>query len=126
MNFKLKSSLGLIFGCMLMAQTSDLTIRLKGVGPIVRRTAQYSCDATGMKLGLPKGTFPVEYINAGESSLALLPIHNQTMIFANVTAGSGARYVAQGYQWWEAAGRSITLRQEFGPSPMESVCQPAK
>lgn len=105
---------------------SELTVRLDGVGPISRRTVHYQCDASSAKLGLPQGAFDVEYISAGESSLALLPIHKKTMVFSSVSAASGVRYVARDYQWWEAAGRGVSLRQESPSGVIESVCQKVK
>jgi membrane-bound inhibitor of C-type lysozyme len=45
------------------------------------------------------------------------------IIFANVLSGSGARYAAQQYIWWEAAGRSVTLTSETLEGKMESTCQ---
>lgn len=57
---------------------------------IIRAT--YSCDG---------GTaFPVQYLNAGENHLAILPVEGTERIFVNVIAGSGARYVSGQYEWW--------------------------
>jgi membrane-bound inhibitor of C-type lysozyme len=104
------------------ALASDLSIHLSGVGPLSRKTVQYQCDAEASKLGLPKGAFSVEYINAGGNGLAVLPISGKSLIFVNVFSGSGARYVAQQYTWWEEAGRSISLRLDSLDSKLESTC----
>ena len=101
----------------------DVTIHLGGVSPVSRQVIQYQCDASGPKLGLPKGPFPIEYINGGGNSLALLPISGKTLIFVNVVSGSGARYAAQQYMWWEEAGRRVSLRRETLTETTESVCQ---
>jgi membrane-bound inhibitor of C-type lysozyme len=101
----------------------DFTIHLSGVSPVSRQVIQYQCDASGAKLGLPKGPFPIEYINGGGNSLALLPISGNTLVFVNVRSGSGARYVAQQYIWWEEAGRRVSLRRETLTETTESVCQ---
>ena len=114
------------FGVFLYAATafaSDVIIHLEGVAPITRQLIQYQCDAGATKLGLPKGPFPVEYINGGGNSLAVLPISGKPVIFANVLSASGARYVAQQYTWWEAAGRTVSLRSESLAGKLESTCQ---
>jgi membrane-bound inhibitor of C-type lysozyme len=105
------------------ALAGDLTIHLEGIAPVSRKLVQYQCDANASKLGLPKGPFGVEYINAGGNSLALLPISGKALIFANVTSGSGARYMAQQYTWWEAQGRSISLRSDSLTGSSETTCQ---
>ena len=81
-----------------------MTIHLSGSQPVSRKTVQYQCDAKGAAIGLPAAAFPVEYINGGGNSLAVVPIHGNSLIFANVTSGSGARYAAGQYIWWEAGG----------------------
>jgi len=113
-------------GVLLYAATglaSDVAIHLEGMAPVTRQLIQYQCDAEATKLGLPKGPFPVEYINGGGNSLAVLPISGKTLIFANVLSASGARYVAQQYTWWEAAGRTVSLRSESLAGTLESNCK---
>lgn len=105
------------------AQATDLTVHLTGTEPLSRQLVRYQCDATGTKMGLPSGPFSVEYINGGGNSLAILPLSGKSVIFANVLSGSGARYAAQQYIWWEAAGRSITLSSDSLSGKMQSTCQ---
>jgi membrane-bound inhibitor of C-type lysozyme len=105
------------------ALAADVTFHLPGVGPVSRQVVHYQCDARASKLGLPKGQFAVEYVNGGGNSLAVLPIAGRPLIFANVLAGSGARYAAQQYVWWEEAGRTVSLRSESLAGMMESTCQ---
>ena len=105
------------------AFAGDVIIHLDGVAPISRQVIQYQCDAAAQRLGLPKGSFGVEYINGGGNSLAVLPISGKALIFANRVFGSGARYVAQQYVWWEEAGRSVSLRRESLEGKMETTCQ---
>ncbi len=105
------------------AVAGDVVIHLDSAAPVSRQVIRYQCDANASKLGLPDGPFPVEYINGGGNSLAVLPISGKAMIFANVLSGSGARYAAQQYIWWEAAGRSVTLTSETLAGKMESTCQ---
>lgn len=85
----------------------DLTIHLPGTATVSRKVVKYQCDSTGSKIGLPADAFPVEYINAGGNSLVVVPVSGKTMIFANVVAASGARYVAGQFTWWEAGGGVI-------------------
>jgi membrane-bound inhibitor of C-type lysozyme len=111
------------FGLFNKAQATDLTVHLTGTDPLSHQIVRYQCDATGTKMGLPAGPFSVEYINGGGNSLAVLPLSGKSVIFANVLSGSGARYAAQQYIWWEAAGRSITLSSDSLSGKMQSTCQ---
>ena len=52
----------------------------------------YSCDG-----GTP---FEVQYINAGENNLALLPVDGSERVFVLTVSASGARYVAGAQEWW--------------------------
>lgn len=103
-----------IAGVMLIAGTGvsilaeDLSVRLPGV-EVTRIHASFECGTDGVALGLPSGPFTVEYLNAGENHLAVLPIHGQALVFANVISGSGARYAAGRYIWWDAGARGVTL-----------------
>jgi membrane-bound inhibitor of C-type lysozyme len=104
------------------AGATDLTIHLKGSGAISRSMAQYRCDAQGAKMGLPAGSFSVEYLNGAGNSLAILPVHGSSLIFANVMSGSGARYAAGEYIWWDAAGRSVSFSSDSMAGKMRSEC----
>jgi membrane-bound inhibitor of C-type lysozyme len=105
-----------------IAAATDLTIHLKGTEAMSRVTARYECDAQGVKMGLPAGSFEVEYLNGAGNSLAILPIGGKLLIFSNVVSGSGARYAAGQYIWWEAAGRSISLSSDSIAGSMRSEC----
>jgi membrane-bound inhibitor of C-type lysozyme len=98
----------LLAGAGSLARAEDLSVRLPGV-EVTRIHASFECGADGVALGLPAGTFTVEYLNAGENHLAVLPIHGQALVFANVVSGSGARYAAGRYIWWDAGARGVTL-----------------
>ncbi len=119
------------FGVALISSTgfaaaADLNIPLGKEASVERLTAEFRCDAEGVKLGLPAGPFIVEYINGGGNSLAVLPIHEKPMIFANVVAADGARYAAGRYIWWDAPGRSITLSADTADGHKQSDCQGAE
>ncbi|MBB6142339.1 membrane-bound inhibitor of C-type lysozyme [Silvibacterium bohemicum] len=110
------------FGYGSLAAATDLTIHLKGSQPLSRITLQYQCDEQGVKMGLPAGPFPVEYVNGGGNSLAILPVGKNTLIFANIISGSGARYAANQYIWWDAAGRGTTFSSDSLAGKMQSAC----
>jgi membrane-bound inhibitor of C-type lysozyme len=104
------------------ATATELTIHLNGSQPISRKTVQYQCDAQGVAMGLPATAFPVEYVNGAGNSLAILPVHGASLIFANVNSGSGARYAASDFIWWDAAGRSTSFSSDSIAGKMRSEC----
>jgi len=106
-----------------LAGASDLTIRLNGSQPISRNTVKYKCDAQGAKMGLPGGVFSVEYINGAGNSLAIVPVGGNSLIFANVVSGSGARYASGEYIWWDAGGRGTTLSSDSLAGKVSSDCR---
>ena len=93
----------------LSAAATDLTISLTGSEPFTRYTAKFQCDGHAAALGLPTGTFQVEYLNGNGNSLAVLPIGGRSLIFTNVASASGARYAADQYIWWDAGARGVHL-----------------
>lgn len=98
---------------------TDLTIRLPDSPAITRQSIEYQCDANGPKIGVPSGRFSVEYIDGGGNSLVVVPMSGNALIFANVIAGSGARYTTQQYTWWEAKG-AVTLSSDSLNGKIES------
>jgi membrane-bound inhibitor of C-type lysozyme len=111
-----------VLSCSILAGATDLTIHLNGSQPITRNTVKIQCDAQGSKMGLPAGVFSVEYLNGAGNSLAVVPVGGKALIFANVVSGSGARYAAGEYIWWDAAGRGITFSSDSLAGKMQSVC----
>ncbi|MGB0125822.1 MAG: MliC family protein [Silvibacterium sp.] len=105
-----------------LAAATDVTIHLKGSEPVARSTIRYQCDGQGPKMGLPATTFAVEYINGAGNSLAILPVNGISLVFANVISGSGARYAAGQYIWWDAAGRSVSFSSDSLSGKMRSEC----
>ena len=98
----------LLSGIAATCPAEDLTVSLRGV-EITRIQATFNCGAEGVALGLPSGPFTVEYLNAGDNHLAVLPLNGKKLVFANVISGSGARYAAGRYIWWDAGSRGVTL-----------------
>jgi membrane-bound inhibitor of C-type lysozyme len=108
-------------GCSRFAGATDLAIHLNGSGPLTRQTVQYRCDAQAAAVGLPAAAFPVEYINGAGNSLAVVEVHGNSMIFANINSGSGARYAAGQYIWWEAGG-AVTFYSDSLAGKAQSSC----
>ena len=123
MRNKLRAVGVFLLACSSLAFADDLTINLKGTHPVTRKSARYQCDANAAKLGLPATPFTIDYINSGKNSLAVLPISGESLIFSGVSSGSGARYAAGNYIWWEAVGRSITLTADTMNGQVVSSCQ---
>jgi membrane-bound inhibitor of C-type lysozyme len=111
-----------VLSCSALAGATDLTIHLNGSQPISRKTVKVQCDSEGAKMGLPAGVFSVEYLNGAGNSLAIVPVGRDSLIFANVTSGSGARYAAGKYIWWDAGGRGITFSSDWLDGKMSSTC----
>lgn len=111
--------------CLTAATLSaaEIAIQVSDSPAANRRVIQYHCDAAAAKLNLPSGNFPIEFINAGGNSLAVLPIEGKPLIMAGVVTGSGARYVAQNYTWLDAAGRVYMLLADTPQGQLKSVCQ---
>jgi membrane-bound inhibitor of C-type lysozyme len=104
------------------ASATDVTLHLKGSQAMSRTTVQYKCDVQGAKMGLPAGPFSVEYLNGAGNSLAILPVNGDSLVFANIFSGSGARYAAKQYIWWDAAGRSVSFSSDSLGGKMRSEC----
>ena len=102
---------------------ADLTVHLATSALLNRKIVQYTCDAKAKAIGAPGGTFPVTYINGGGNSLVVVPILGNPTVFVAVISGSGARYVAQQYTWWEAHN-AVTFSSDTLGSKVESVCRP--
>lgn len=106
-----------------LLSATDLTIHLPNTPSITRQKVLYRCDATATRIGAPGATFPVEYINGGGNSLVVVPIAGNALIFSNVSSGSGARYTAQQYTWWEAKNSAI-LYSDSLTGKLQTACQP--
>ena len=112
--------------CGAIAGASDLRIHLQGNGTVERKTVKYQCDAQGVKMGLPKGVFAVEYLNGAGNHLAVVPVKENSMVFVTVPSGSGAKYAAAEFTWWEAGGRGTTFSSDFPGPKASSECHEVK
>lgn len=122
MNLKLMMVTSGLLLSSVAAYAKDMTIRLPADTQVSRKVVPFRCDAGAERIGLPRGGFEVEYINAGPNSLAVLPMNGNRLIFAGVQSGSGARYTAGDYTWWEAAGRRTFIRSESLGGNREFTC----
>ena len=105
-----------------VGNATELTVHLSGSGAIARNTMRFECDSQGSKMGLPPGVFSVEYLNGAGNSLAIVPVQGKSLIFANVASGSGARYAAGEYIWWDAAGRGVSFASDSIAGKMSAAC----
>jgi membrane-bound inhibitor of C-type lysozyme len=108
------------------AAASDLTIHLNGTDAIKRNTVKYQCDAQGKTMGLPAGVFSVDYLNGAGNHLAVVPVKGNSLIFVTVPSGSGAKYAAAAFTWWEAGVRGTTFSSDFPGPKASSTCREVK
>jgi membrane-bound inhibitor of C-type lysozyme len=111
-----------VLSCSVFAGATDVTIHLNGSQEISRSTMKYKCDVQGVKMGLPDGVFSVEYLNGAGNSLAVVPVGGNSVIFASVVSGSGARYAGGQYIWWEAGERGVTFSSDSLSGKTSSSC----
>jgi membrane-bound inhibitor of C-type lysozyme len=116
----IRIAMAALCGCLLGAAAQAEALVLEGVAPGETMQQTYRCDAPAEAMGLPAKAFTVLYINSDSNNLAIVPVKDARLVFANVVSASGARYAAGSWVWWEkggtvtfseAAGRSATCRQ---------------
>jgi membrane-bound inhibitor of C-type lysozyme len=112
---------GILF-CSVFAGATDVTIHLTGSQTISRNIVKFQCDAQGIKMGLPDAVFSVEYLNGAGNDLAIVPVGGDSRIFVNVVSGSGARYAAGEYIWWDAGERGVSFSSDSLAGKMSSSC----
>jgi membrane-bound inhibitor of C-type lysozyme len=61
-------------------------------------------------------------VNGAGNSLVIVPIEGSSIIFANVMSGSGARYAAAQYIWWDAQG-AVNFYSDSLSGKMQSTCR---
>ncbi|WP_108500611.1 MliC family protein [Paracoccus indicus] len=92
------AGLGLLVTCGAAHARLALTLPLTSDATVT--AARYRCD-DGRDLA-------VRYVEAGANSLAIIPLEGEEVVFVNVVAASGARYVSGMWEWW-AKGEEATL-----------------
>jgi membrane-bound inhibitor of C-type lysozyme len=112
-------------GCALAlpaAAATDVTLHLNGSEPLQKLTAKFACDQSGVGMGLPSGTFTVQYLRSGDTSLAILPVKGQDLVFAQVISANGGRYVTGRLTWWDAR-EPVFIQDADAKQPTESKCR---
>lgn len=70
-------------------------------------------DAQELLTSLPNGgRLKATYIHSDMTALVVLPIDGNVLTFANVEAGSGAKYMADRYSWWTKGDDAIFSRDD--------------
>lgn len=101
-----------------------------------------SCAAVAMPLTVPQiqtattntlryechggSTLTVQYMNTkNKQSFALLTVDGRKMLFVNVLAGSGAKYVGDHYTWWTKGPEGSLTDDTADPNapPMLANCK---
>jgi membrane-bound inhibitor of C-type lysozyme len=113
-SFKPLAALPLLLALPVPAGAVETTLQLvlELPGNAERNVVHYECD------GLEP--FAVDYVNASPTFLAIVPIEGERLLFANVIAASGARYVSGQYEWW-TRGSEATLTDVTAPEGSEPL-----
>jgi membrane-bound inhibitor of C-type lysozyme len=102
-----------------LATAASGDIKLQTAGKFERKTVTYDCGAGGR--------LKVTYINADPNFLAILTVKGepQDLVFASVLSGSGVRYAAGKYIWWNKgnSGNLFDSTQGDNASPMMNCTQ---
>jgi membrane-bound inhibitor of C-type lysozyme len=86
---------------------------LNFTGNFERSVVQYNC-------GQPD-PLRVEYINAAPNYLAIISVNGPKLVFVTVLSGSGAKYAAGEYEWWNK-GSEGTLTNLATPDAEPISC----
>ncbi|MPV99607.1 MliC family protein [Bombella apis] len=99
---------------------NHLLIPLPADEVVGRQDVDYTCsldekkagdDVRSLRTSLPAGRFTVTYLTADIMALAILPVDGRVLVFSNVVAADGAKYVAGSYSWW-SKGDEVTFARE--------------
>jgi len=108
------------FALLANANAASGALRFDGIRVETRQRVEYICDG-GKSLR-------VVYVNTKNGqSFATLHVGRAPLVFVNVIAASGAKYVAQQYTWWTKGDRGDLYdaqRDEQGP-PLLANCSAA-
>jgi len=78
----------------------ELNVGINLSGDVQIQTATYGCGTDE--------PLTVRYINAVPNFFAIVPIGGRDIVFVNVIAASGAKYVSGQFEWWNK-GAEATL-----------------
>lgn len=89
-----------------------------------KATATERADAKALRGQLPGAPFTVAYYNKGENALAVLPLKDGPLVFANVISADGARYAAGAYIWWTRGETALFFSSMDGAQEPHVECGP--
>ncbi|MDR7224556.1 MliC family protein [Aminobacter aminovorans] len=100
------------------AMASTVTLELPGDAQVERNAVDYKCGDQAVK---------AEYVNAGDNSLVVLKLADQTVVAVTVLSASGARYAGQNYVWWTKGDNADLYDLTKGEdAPAVMSCEAAK
>jgi membrane-bound inhibitor of C-type lysozyme len=81
-------------------------------------SVNYRCEGSSAPM-------TVEYINAGEDSLAMVPVEGGRRVMVSVLAASGARYAGGAFVWWTKGreGALYDLRKGEDADPVATCVE---
>jgi heat shock protein HslJ len=100
-----------------MDETAAIVIDVPGAAGAVA-TQQVAYDCGGL-------TIEVEYIDAGDVSLATLAIGEEFVVASRVLAASGARYTGEQYVWWTKGDEATLVDYKNGGADNPVACMRA-
>lgn len=98
------------------AASASPSLQLPGVKVLSQRRVIYRC-ADDVRVA-------VRYLNTDAGAFAYLPAAGVKLLFVNVEAGSGAKYVAGRYVWWSKGQQAFLqdVTRPEGDEPMLRDC----
>lgn len=106
--------------CLLAANHSAtaMPLTVPQIQTATTNTLRYQCRGGS--------TLTVQYMNTkNKQSFALLTVDGRKMLFVNVLAGSGAKYVGDHYTWWTKGPEGTLTDDTADPKspPMLAECK---
>ena len=119
---RLIRSVGLTAGTLCLVSVSHSAIAMPLTVPQIQtattNTLRYECHGGS--------TLTVQYMNTkNKQSFALLTVDGRKLLFVNVLAGSGAKYVGDHYTWWTKGPEGSLTDDTADPNapPMLANCK---
>ena len=115
-------SLGLKLGALCLMSLTHLAFAMPLTVPQIQtattNTLRYKCSSGN--------SLTVQYMNTkNQQSFALLSVDGRKMLFVNVLAASGAKYVGDHYTWWTKGPEGSLTDDTADPNaaPMLAGCK---
>jgi len=110
------------FGVLCLASVAHVAFAMPLTVPQIQtattNTLRYKCNGGRV--------LTVQYMNTkNKQSFALLTVDSRKMLFVNVLAASGAKYVGDHYTWWTKGPEGTLTDETADPkaAPMLSECK---